>query len=175
MTPSLSVSPSSLTPFAPAPYVQMLPWPRSVPRLSGIHDYSHYHTLLHSPTQTHTHTLSLLQYRKTTKYWVHPDNVTELKLLLLKHLPVLVFSAAAGQRPSPAITSIYYDNDAFELYHGRLDKTEGAQAVRIRWYGGMEVSEIFVVYFLAALTYNHINTRTHKLTLENTKHARAWL
>ncbi|KAL3896173.1 MAG: hypothetical protein SGCHY_004251 [Lobulomycetales sp.] len=82
--------------------------------------------------------------RKTTKYWVHPDNVTELKLLLLKHLPVLVFSAAAGQRPSPAITSIYYDNDAFELYHGRLDKTEGAQAVRIRWYGGMEVSEIFV-------------------------------
>ena len=30
--------------------------------------------------------------RQTTKYWVHPDNVTELKLIILKHLPVLVFN-----------------------------------------------------------------------------------
>lgn len=28
--------------------------------------------------------------RQTTKYWVHPDNITELKLIILKHLPVLV-------------------------------------------------------------------------------------
>lgn len=27
--------------------------------------------------------------RQTTKYWVHPDNITELKLIILKHLPVL--------------------------------------------------------------------------------------
>jgi SPX domain protein involved in polyphosphate accumulation len=30
--------------------------------------------------------------RQTTKYWVHPDNIVELKLIVLKHLPVLVFN-----------------------------------------------------------------------------------
>lgn len=34
-----------------------------------------------------------------------------------------------------AITSIYFDNDALELYLGRLEKTEGSEAIRLRWYG----------------------------------------
>ena len=36
------------------------------------------------------------------------------------------------------------DNEDLELYLGRLEKTEGAEAVRLRWYGGMEVKQIFV-------------------------------
>ena len=44
-----------------------------------------------------------------------------------------------------AISSIYYDNpDTWELYEGRLKKTEGAEAIRLRWYGGMESDQIFV-------------------------------
>lgn len=44
-----------------------------------------------------------------------------------------------------AITSIYYDNpDTWELYQGRLKKTEGAEAIRLRWYGGMKSDQIFV-------------------------------
>lgn len=44
-----------------------------------------------------------------------------------------------------AITSIYYDNpDTWELYEGRLKKSEGAEAIRLRWYGGMDVEQIFV-------------------------------
>jgi SPX domain protein involved in polyphosphate accumulation len=44
-----------------------------------------------------------------------------------------------------AITSIYFDNsDTWELYTGRLKKTEGAEAIRLRWYGGMETEAIFV-------------------------------
>lgn len=84
--------------------------------------------------------------RHTTKYWVHPDNVTELKLLVLKHLPVLVFNASKEFEPEDsAITSIYYDNpETWELYEGRLKKTEGAEAIRLRWYGGMNNETIFV-------------------------------
>jgi SPX domain protein involved in polyphosphate accumulation len=37
-----------------------------------------------------------------------------------------------------AITSIYFDNEDLELYLGRLEKTEGAEAIRMRWYGGVE-------------------------------------
>ena len=43
-----------------------------------------------------------------------------------------------------AITSIYFDNEDLELYLGRLEKTEGAEAIRLRWYGDMDVKTIFV-------------------------------
>ena len=44
-----------------------------------------------------------------------------------------------------AISSIYYDNpETWELYIGRLKKTEGAEAIRLRWYGGMDTETIFV-------------------------------
>ncbi|KAJ5896937.1 Vacuolar transporter chaperone 4 [Penicillium subrubescens] len=84
--------------------------------------------------------------RQTTKYWVHRDNITELKLVILKHLPVLVFNASKEfEEKDTAISSIYYDNpDTWELYQGRLKKTEGAEAIRLRWYGGMESDQIFV-------------------------------
>lgn len=84
--------------------------------------------------------------RQTTKYWVHPQNVTELKLVVLKHLPVLVFNPSKEfEAKDSAISSIYYDNpETWELYAGRLKKTEGAEAIRLRWYGGMETETIFV-------------------------------
>ncbi|KAL2915485.1 hypothetical protein HK105_204886 [Polyrhizophydium stewartii] len=82
--------------------------------------------------------------RRTTKYWVHPDNVTEVKIHILKNLPVLVFKDKTGKDADPAISSIYFDNDSFDLYLGRIEKHEGAQAVRLRWYGNMDQNEIFV-------------------------------
>lgn len=41
-----------------------------------------------------------------------------------------------------AITSIYYDNEELDLYLGRLEKTEGAEAIRMRWYGGMDTKTV---------------------------------
>ncbi|KAI9598964.1 VTC domain-containing protein [Syncephalis fuscata] len=94
--------------------------------------------------------------RRTTKYWVHPDNVLELKFYVLKYLPVLLFQASkntgsmadeAGgpsSAPDPAISSIYFDNEELDLYQGRLEKTEGAEAVRFRWYGPVTNNEIFI-------------------------------
>ncbi|KAF5848422.1 hypothetical protein GGP41_005846 [Bipolaris sorokiniana] len=84
--------------------------------------------------------------RQTTKYWVHPDNILELKLIILKHLPVLVFNPNKEfNEEDAAITSIYFDNtETWELYEGRLKKTEGAEAIRLRWYGGMSSDTIFI-------------------------------
>lgn len=44
-------------------------------------------------------------------------------------------------RPS-AITSIYFDNEDLELYLGRLEKTEGAEAIRLRWYGDVDTKTV---------------------------------
>ncbi|KAL4066941.1 SPX-domain-containing protein [Scleroderma citrinum] len=83
--------------------------------------------------------------RQTTKYWVHPDNLVPLKLAILKHLPVLVFNPDKEfETKDSAITSIYFDNEDLDLYLGRLEKTEGAEAIRLRWYGDTNVKTIFV-------------------------------
>ncbi|TIA92565.1 hypothetical protein E3P81_01319 [Wallemia ichthyophaga] len=83
--------------------------------------------------------------RQTTKYWVHEENIVPLKLFVLKHLPVLVYDPDKEYSPEDsAITSIYYDNQDLEFYLGRLEKNEGAEAIRLRWYGGMDVKQIFV-------------------------------
>lgn len=81
--------------------------------------------------------------RKTAKYWVHPDNVAEVKCSILKYLPVLVFPNESGAIDQ-AISSVYLDNNAMDLYRGRLEKSEGAEAIRLRWYGSLEPTEIFV-------------------------------
>lgn len=59
---------------------------------------------------------------------------------------MLVFNPSKEfEEDDTAISSIYYDNPAtWELYEGRLKKTEGAEAIRLRWYGGMESDQIFV-------------------------------
>ena len=48
------------------------------------------------------------------------------------------------EQEDAAISSIYFDNKDFELYLGRLRKDEGAEALRLRWYGGMGASTIYV-------------------------------
>ncbi|KAJ2508817.1 hypothetical protein H4217_008465 [Coemansia sp. RSA 1939] len=83
--------------------------------------------------------------RQTTKYWVHPENVMELKLYILKYLPVLIYRTKGSDKPpNPAITSIYFDNEKLDLYEGRIEKSEGAEAIRLRWYGDMDNNDIFV-------------------------------
>jgi SPX domain protein involved in polyphosphate accumulation/uncharacterized membrane protein YidH (DUF202 family) len=83
--------------------------------------------------------------RATAKYWVHPDNVTEVKAILLFHLPVLVFNPDKPIEPEDsAISSTYFDNPDFDLYQGRLQRDEGAEAIRFRWYGPTESENVFI-------------------------------
>lgn len=57
--------------------------------------------------------------------------------------PLAVFDSNKEFEPADsAITSIYYDNEELELYLGRLEKTEGAEAIRMRWYGGLDNKQV---------------------------------
>ncbi|KAF7727937.1 vacuolar transporter chaperone [Apophysomyces ossiformis] len=83
--------------------------------------------------------------RATAKYWVHPDNITEVKAIIMLHLPVLVFNKNKKWEPSDsAISSVYFDNDNFDLYTGRLQRDEGAEAIRFRWYGPYDTKNAFI-------------------------------
>lgn len=66
-----------------------------------------------------------------------------------------------------AITSIYFDNEDLDLYLGRLEKTEGAEAVRLRWYGDMDVRTVNPFFFLSFAPPNSypqifVERKTHR-------------
>lgn len=98
--------------------------------------------------------------RKTTKYWIRPEFVTAVKYIVSRRLPVFLFrewphtlpcssqcsctGAENATSDGQLVNSVYLDNTQLELYHGRLDKTPGAVAIRLRWYGTGEPEVVFV-------------------------------
>ena len=82
--------------------------------------------------------------RSTTKYWVKTEDVSRVKYAVLKHLPLFLQKTSTGETDSQFTNSVYLDNDSLELYHGRLDKTPGAIALRLRWYGVGDPELVFV-------------------------------
>ncbi|ORX51248.1 SPX-domain-containing protein [Hesseltinella vesiculosa] len=83
--------------------------------------------------------------RATAKYWIHPDNITEVKAIIMLHLPVLIFNKSKKWEPEDAaVSSVYFDNRNFDLYTGRLQRDEEAEAIRFRWYGPYDTKTVFV-------------------------------
>ena len=82
--------------------------------------------------------------RSTTKYWVKTEDVSRVKYFILRHLPVFLQKTSSGESDSQFTNSVYLDNDQLELYHGRLDKSPGAIALRLRWYGVGDPDPVFV-------------------------------
>ncbi|KAG5985281.1 hypothetical protein E4U55_007384 [Claviceps digitariae] len=83
------------------------------------------------------------------KFWVHLDNLLEVKTLILRRLPALVYSDQTAKEldghDSPAVTSLYFDNKQFELYSEKVDGQLGTSSLRLRWYGQLNTRpEIFV-------------------------------
>ncbi|KAA6409874.1 MAG: spx domain [Lasallia pustulata] len=86
---------------------------------------------------------------KSHKFWVHPENLLEVKTYILRRLPVLVYNpqtsrVVEGGQPDPTITSLYFDNPNFSLYNQKVDKTSDASSLRLRWFGQLnDKPEIF--------------------------------
>ncbi|CCH43881.1 Vacuolar transporter chaperone 2 [Wickerhamomyces ciferrii] len=74
------------------------------------------------------------------KFWIHPDNLMEVKTRILRHLPVLVYSndvndTNQGDTYDPTISSLYFDNGSFEIYNLKLLKSNASPTLRLRWSG----------------------------------------
>ncbi|KAL8841786.1 MAG: hypothetical protein Q9170_000819 [Blastenia crenularia] len=87
---------------------------------------------------------------KSHKFWVHPENLLEVKTYILRRLPVLVYNpqttkAVDGGQHDPRITSLYLDNPDFFLYANKVGKTAGASSMRLRWFGHLDAkAEIYL-------------------------------
>ncbi|KAL6249515.1 Phosphate metabolism transcription protein [Rhinocladiella similis] len=74
------------------------------------------------------------------KYWVHADNILEVKTHILRRLPVLVYNPQSvkvvdSAQKDPTLTSIYFDNQSFDLYNSKVGTTSAGDSVRLRWTG----------------------------------------
>jgi uncharacterized membrane protein YidH (DUF202 family) len=74
------------------------------------------------------------------KFWVHADNVVEVKTYILRRLPVLVYKPSTSKeldiaQRDPTIMSLYFDSPKFDLYHQKVARTPGAGSLRVRWTG----------------------------------------
>ena len=81
--------------------------------------------------------------RKTTKYWVQTKDVLRVKMFILRNRPIYKFTPGASD--ADLVSSVYLDNERLEMYEGRLKKTNGALAIRIRWYGAEDAIRLVYV------------------------------
>ncbi|KAH8556607.1 VTC domain-containing protein [Umbelopsis sp. PMI_123] len=74
------------------------------------------------------------------RFFVHPDDILELKTQILRHLPVLVYnnSTTKGEDIDPPISSLYFDNSELDTYTARVENAPGSQLLRMRWYGSAD-------------------------------------
>ncbi|KAF3393984.1 Vacuolar transporter chaperone 2 [Penicillium rolfsii] len=77
------------------------------------------------------------------KFWVHVDNVLEVKTFILRRLPVLIYNPGSsknldGLTDDPTITSLYFDNPQFELYNQKVARASEAGSLRLRWTGQLK-------------------------------------
>lgn len=74
------------------------------------------------------------------KFWVHVDNLLEVKTYILRRLPVLVYNPQSvkvvdSAQKDPTVTSIYFDNNSFDLYQSKVEKGTAGDSLRLRWTG----------------------------------------
>jgi len=100
--------------------------------------------------------------RVTTKYWVREEDIPEVLLKSASELPVLVYGKSGLLTKNPKdpsksktdfwksmaspISSVYFDSDNLDLYKERLKRSEGAQLIRVRWYGHKKPKDDSLVF-----------------------------
>lgn len=86
---------------------------------------------------------------KKTAFWVHPDSIMDLKMLILKYLPLVVYEPTPALNSSHRSTSqlssylasespvstVYLDNADFDLYMSQVEHRDRSETIRLRWYG----------------------------------------
>lgn len=73
--------------------------------------------------------------RKSAKFWILPTHVPEIINYINKYLPMYFFN---DENLMQETTSIYLDSDSFHCYSERIQKSESAHLIRLRWYGDLK-------------------------------------
>ena len=76
--------------------------------------------------------------RESSKFWLQRGQVIPFVDLVTQRLGPYKFQEQKDA--FNVITSIYLDNDTFDLYASRVARQDGAQLVRFRWYTALVIA-----------------------------------
>ncbi|CAO3699880.1 unnamed protein product [Rhizopus stolonifer] len=112
--------------------------------ISALHDLCKQRGKVRTSTvQNPLNVQSLDDSSNTSKYWVHPDNITEVKSIIMLHLPVLFQHPEKRYESSDAARSnVYLDNQDFSLYTSVLQRDDDAETLRFNWQGSSATSTV---------------------------------
>ncbi|TVY45796.1 Vacuolar transporter chaperone [Lachnellula subtilissima] len=83
------------------------------------------------------------------KFWVHMDNLLEVRTFILRRLPVLVYSELASQgldaQGDPTLNTLYFDSPEFTLYNQKVEQKVDTSSIRIRWAGQLKSGPELVI------------------------------
>jgi SPX domain protein involved in polyphosphate accumulation len=111
------------------------------------------------------------------KFWIHTDNLLEVKTLILRKLPVLIYNPKSSKEleshaDDPTITSLYFDNPQFELYTQKVARSQEAGSLRLRWTG--KLSEKPPIYLEKKIVTSDDRSKEVKVQLK-LKHVKEFL
>ena len=77
------------------------------------------------------------------KFFVHLDNLLEVKTYILRRLPALIYNPGMSKEldmlpDDPTISSLYFDNPQFDLYTQKVARAPEAGSLRLRWTGHLK-------------------------------------
>ncbi|KAI8638994.1 VTC domain-containing protein [Parasitella parasitica] len=79
----------------------------------------------------------------SARYWIHQDNVTEVKAILLFNLPI--FDHDSYVQSERTVSYVYLDNALFSEYTAQLQSDNGTELITCRWDGDIDsASQVFV-------------------------------
>lgn len=76
--------------------------------------------------------------RKSIKLWATSDTVEPLREKMGENLDRVQFSGGS------LVSTIYFENDDFDIYRERLNKLDGAPLLRVRYYGDQMGKHVYV-------------------------------
>jgi SPX domain protein involved in polyphosphate accumulation len=101
-------------------------------------------TKVRGPQEVSSQAAAATTERRTIvkRFFVHTNDVLELKTSVLRHLPVLIYrdpdKTEAEQHIDPPISSLYLDNSDMDAYCSRVESVHHSQIIRLRWYGSVK-------------------------------------
>lgn len=119
--------------------------------------------------------------RSTTKFWVAPDKLPELLLMVSTLVPLLVYgrsgrlttkkdrlsisrleSDGSWDNLATPISSVYFESQDMVLYKDRVVRSEGSKLLRARWYGPKPVGDELIFLELKTHHDKWVNAKSIK-------------
>ncbi|KAI7898476.1 VTC domain-containing protein [Cokeromyces recurvatus] len=106
--------------------------------------------------------------RRRARYWVHIENITEVKAILLFNLPLYTDDSSQDfEQHEQRQTRIYFDNDKLDHYASRLQYDDVDESIQCYWNGELaSVDHIFIEYNTFTKTSHGAQLMSEKIAVD---------